>query len=148
MDGSIRLTPRERKALLQEVRRSTDPQRRLRAHILLLLDEERSWTLIAAVLFTSASREKWEKWCQFIFRPGGAPWKNELTPFPQVLLCVLLSRVLKNVASVAVLHQVAGSAALAGIHVGKNGEKWGKNGVREKWCQFISRPGGLPGKMN
>jgi hypothetical protein len=39
MGGSIRLPAAERKALLQEVRRGTDPQRRLRAHLLLLLGD-------------------------------------------------------------------------------------------------------------
>ena len=55
MSGSISLCPRDRKALLGLCRRSADPQVRLRAHILLLLDEGHPWALIAAVLFTSAS---------------------------------------------------------------------------------------------
>jgi hypothetical protein len=37
MDGSIRLIPSERKTLLEHYRKSTDPEVRLRAHILLLL---------------------------------------------------------------------------------------------------------------
>jgi len=55
MDGSIRLSPQERKTLLHEVRRGTDPQRRLRAHILVLLHEGLPWSLIVTVLFTSTS---------------------------------------------------------------------------------------------
>jgi hypothetical protein len=37
MDGSIQLSVHERNVLLQEMRRGTDPERRLRAHLLLLL---------------------------------------------------------------------------------------------------------------
>ena len=55
MSGSIALRARDRKALLELYRTAADPQRRLRAYILLLLDEGHSWALIAAVLFTSAS---------------------------------------------------------------------------------------------
>jgi len=55
MDGSIRLSAQEHNALLQEVRRGTDPDRRLRAHVLLLLDDGWSWNVIVAVLFTSTS---------------------------------------------------------------------------------------------
>ncbi len=62
MCGSIRLRPGERKTLLGECRRGTDPERRLRAHILLLLDDGRSWALIAAVLFTSSSTiNRWRR---------------------------------------------------------------------------------------
>jgi putative transposase len=62
MDGSIRLRPAERKALLEERRRGTDPDCRLRAHILLLLDDGHSWVLIAAVLFTSSSTiNRWRR---------------------------------------------------------------------------------------
>ena len=55
MDGSIRLRPADRKALSEEWRQAATPDRRLRAHILLLLDDGHSWALIAAVLFTSSS---------------------------------------------------------------------------------------------
>jgi putative transposase len=55
MDGSIRLSVQERNVLLQEVRRGTDPERRLRAHILVLLNDGFEWTTILAVLFTSTS---------------------------------------------------------------------------------------------
>jgi putative transposase len=55
MDGSIRLRADERKVLLQEVRSGSDPHRRLRAHILILLDDGWSWSVIVGVLFTSPS---------------------------------------------------------------------------------------------
>ena len=55
MDGSFRLLTHERKALLKEMRRSGDPERRLRAHLLLLLDDGWSWNVIVSVLFTSTS---------------------------------------------------------------------------------------------
>jgi transposase len=55
MDGSIGLKERERKTLLMIVRRGSDPQERLRAHILLLLEDGYPWSLIEAVLFTSSS---------------------------------------------------------------------------------------------
>jgi len=55
MDGSIRLSARERNILLQEARRGSDAQRRLRAHILVLLNDGLSWNVICAALFTSAS---------------------------------------------------------------------------------------------
>jgi transposase len=53
MDGSIKLTAKERKVLLQYYRKSTDPAVRLRAHILLLLAAGTSWSTIATMLFTS-----------------------------------------------------------------------------------------------
>ena len=49
MDGSIGLCARERKMLLQEIRRGTDPHRRLRAHVLLLLNDGWAWNVIVAV---------------------------------------------------------------------------------------------------
>jgi putative transposase len=62
LDGSIRLRPTERKAALQVLRRGTDPELRLRAHILLLLDAGQPWVLIVAVLFTSsATINRWRK---------------------------------------------------------------------------------------
>src|SRR3954447_25990314 len=69
MSGRIRLRPAERKALLGECRRGTDPDRRLRAHVLLLLDDGHPWALIAAVLFTSSSTiNRWRR----RYRGGGA----------------------------------------------------------------------------
>jgi transposase len=62
MDGSIQLRPTERKTLLAMVRRGTDPDRRLRAHIVLLLAEGVSWSLIVSVLFTStATINRWRR---------------------------------------------------------------------------------------
>jgi transposase len=55
MSASISLSRRDRKALLSLYRTAADPQLRLRAHVLLLLDAGYSWALIAAVLFTSTS---------------------------------------------------------------------------------------------
>jgi putative transposase len=55
MMGSISLCRRDRNALLQLYRQTSDPQLRLRAHILLLLDQGQSWAVIATVLFTSTS---------------------------------------------------------------------------------------------
>jgi transposase len=62
MDGSIRLRAAERKTALHAVRCGTDPEFRLRAHILLLLDDGHPWALIAAVLFTSsATINRWRR---------------------------------------------------------------------------------------
>jgi transposase len=70
MDGSIQLPACERKALLQEVRRGTDPRRRLRAHLLLLLGDGQPWATIADVLFTSASTiNRWRR----RYLDGGLP---------------------------------------------------------------------------
>jgi transposase len=55
VSGSISLRRHDRKALVGLYRRASAPQVRLRAHILLLLDQGHSWAVIAAVLFTSAS---------------------------------------------------------------------------------------------
>lgn len=62
MDGSIQLKPAERKRLLEDYRRSTDPAIRLRAHILLLLAQGYPWSQIAAMLFTSTRTiGRWKK---------------------------------------------------------------------------------------
>lgn len=53
MDGSIELSAKERKVLLDTYRKSTCPAIRLRAHILLLLADGYAWREIANVLFTS-----------------------------------------------------------------------------------------------
>lgn len=64
MDGSIHLSAAERNTLLAIVRRGTDPDRRLRAHILLLLNAREPWSVIVAVLFTStATVNRWR--CRF-----------------------------------------------------------------------------------
>jgi transposase len=60
MDGSIRLSAQERKILFEEVRRGIDPGRRLRAHILVLLNDGIPCNTIIAVLFTStATINRW-----------------------------------------------------------------------------------------
>jgi putative transposase len=62
MDGSIRLSATDRKTLLQVYRRGTDPEERLRAHILLLLGDHFAWTVISAALFTSsATINRWRR---------------------------------------------------------------------------------------
>ncbi len=62
MESSISLRSHQRKSLLLQVRRSSHPQQRLRAHILLLLAEGYTWNLIAAVLFTSSSTiHRWQR---------------------------------------------------------------------------------------
>jgi putative transposase len=62
MDGSIRLRVDERKRALHVLRRGSDPELRLRAHILLLLDARQPWVLIVAVLFTSTSTiNRWRR---------------------------------------------------------------------------------------
>jgi putative transposase len=70
MDGSIQLSAQQRKTLLKEVRRCTDPERRLRAHILVLLNDGWPWSTIVAVLFTSSSTvNRWRR----RYRAGGLP---------------------------------------------------------------------------
>lgn len=53
MDGSIQLSPAQRKGLLYFVRNGGDAKRRRYAHILLLLDDRKPWDEIAAYLYTS-----------------------------------------------------------------------------------------------
>ena len=56
MDGnSIRLSCRERKSALQHLRTETRPEMRLRAHLLLLLDDGWARSDIVAALDTSPS---------------------------------------------------------------------------------------------
>jgi putative transposase len=65
MDGSIGLKEQERKTLLKIVRRGSNPEQRLRAHILLLLDDGHSWSVIETVLFTSSSTiNRWRRRCE------------------------------------------------------------------------------------
>src|SRR5262245_54389958 len=60
--SSIRLTASERRALLGRYRRASDPEVRLRAHILLLLDDGYPWVTVGAVLFCSASTiSRWKQ---------------------------------------------------------------------------------------
>jgi transposase len=57
-----RLTPAERRDLLDYYRRSAEPEVRLRAHILLLLDAGHPWATIGAVLFCSSSTiSRWKR---------------------------------------------------------------------------------------
>jgi len=59
---TIRLTSAERQTLLDHYRRSTDPNLRLRAHILLLLDDGHPWATVGAVLFCSLSTvSRWKR---------------------------------------------------------------------------------------
>lgn len=62
MDGSIGVSPADRKSLMHCVRRGTEPEQRLRAHILLLLAQGQTWSVITAVLFTSPSTiDRWRR---------------------------------------------------------------------------------------
>jgi transposase len=59
---SIHLTPADRQVLLGHYRRSADPDVRLRAHILLLLDAGHPWATVSAVLFCSLSTiSRWKR---------------------------------------------------------------------------------------
>jgi len=61
MDGSIVLDDSRSKLLLEIYRKGTDPQLRLRAHILLLLSMGQSWVTISTVLFCStATIARWK----------------------------------------------------------------------------------------
>jgi putative transposase len=53
MTNSIRITPTQRQALVDQYRKGANPRVRLRAHILLLLAEGYSWAVSAGVLFCS-----------------------------------------------------------------------------------------------
>jgi len=58
----LRLTPADRRDLLDHVRRSPEPEVRLRSHILLLLADGHPWATIAAVLFCSTSTiSRWQQ---------------------------------------------------------------------------------------
>lgn len=62
MDGSISLRPGERKALLRHFKSAATHEQRQRAHLLLLLDDGVTWSVIAAVLFTSSSTiHRWQR---------------------------------------------------------------------------------------
>jgi transposase len=59
---SIRLSPKDRNALLGYFRHDLDPQVRQRAHLLLLLDRGYAWSVIAEVLFTSPDTiARWQR---------------------------------------------------------------------------------------
>src|SRR5262249_5488948 len=58
----LNLTLAERRALLDHYRRSADPDVRLRAHVLLLLDAGHPWATVSAVLFCSLSTvSRWKR---------------------------------------------------------------------------------------
>jgi putative transposase len=60
--SSIHLAPAERQELFGHYRRDADPEVRLRAHILLLLDAGHPWATISAVLFCSISTiSRWKR---------------------------------------------------------------------------------------
>jgi putative transposase len=70
MSHSITLTADERAALLDYLRRSPDPALRSRAHIILLLADGLSWSVITAVLFCSSRTvARWQE----RFRQGRVP---------------------------------------------------------------------------
>ena len=93
MDGSIRLLPHERKALLAVVRRGSDPQQRLRAHIVLLLADGCSWAMIVSVLYTStATVNRWRR----RFQQGGLdaimPSPGQRSPWWAALIVLWVTR--------------------------------------------------------
>ena len=62
MDGTIAIRPSDRKVLLNIVKTAGTHEQRLRAHILLLLDDGCTWGTIADVLFTSSSTiNRWRR---------------------------------------------------------------------------------------
>jgi putative transposase len=68
LSHSITLSPDQRATLLRYYRGPTDPRLRLRAHILLLLDDGRPWDDIAAALYCSTRTiARWQQ----RFRHGG-----------------------------------------------------------------------------
>jgi putative transposase len=80
MAFSIPLSSDERNTLLDCYRADPDPQRRLRAHLVLLLDGGYTWAVIAAVLFCSRRTiARWKKRFEqgrveaLLGRPRGAP---------------------------------------------------------------------------
>jgi transposase len=59
---NIHLNPAERQTIFDYHRRAADPEVRLRAHILLLLDAGQPWATISAVLFCSVSTiSRWKR---------------------------------------------------------------------------------------
>jgi transposase len=71
MDGMVRLSGAEVKSLRQIVRLSESGRKRLAAHILLLLAQDCSWSLIARVLLTSPSQIAR---CQKRYQVEGLTW--------------------------------------------------------------------------
>jgi len=54
---SITIAPKERKDLIQKMKRESKPSRRLRMHTVLLAADGRSPTEIARILFCSCTRK-------------------------------------------------------------------------------------------
>ena len=82
MQSSISLDPEDRNALVNQYRRSPDPQVRLRCHIVLLLADGHAWALIAAVLYTSSSTiARWQR----RFQKGGLAALTDRTRRPSLL---------------------------------------------------------------
>ena len=121
MRHCITLTPDERATLLQYLRRSTAPDLRARAHMVLLLADGYSWALICAVLFCSSrTLARWQRRFQegrvaaLLGHPRGAPtrlgprwrdlvvdWVTRHTPrafgfFRSRWCCALLALVLRR----------------------------------------------------
>ena len=70
LSPTIALTADERNTLLEHLRKSPDPQLRQRAHIILLLADGHTWSLITAVLFCSSRTvARWKG----RFEAGGVP---------------------------------------------------------------------------
>ncbi|HXG13299.1 MAG TPA: IS630 family transposase [Gemmataceae bacterium] len=73
--------------MLHEVRRGTNPDIRLRAHILLLLHQQLPWTMIVAVLFTSAATIN--RWRRRYLHGGLAAILQTKPPRPRRWSCFL-----------------------------------------------------------
>src|SRR5262249_43104816 len=79
MDGSIRLTHQQRKALLGVYRSGSNPSVIHRAHVLLLLDDGISYRGIRAFLYVSFD---FIRDCVERFRQGDLPGVKPVTPRP------------------------------------------------------------------
>ena len=80
MSDSITLTADERVALLDHLRHAPQPELRLRAHIILLLADGHSWSLLVAVLYCSTrtiarwqQRFRQDRLAGLLDQPRGAP---------------------------------------------------------------------------
>src|SRR3954453_20112969 len=62
MTRSVTLDPAQRQALLHRYRKDPDPEVRVRAHVLLLLDDGYTWATVATLLFCSSRTiDRWGK---------------------------------------------------------------------------------------
>ena len=84
MDGSIRLSAKERKTVLEYYRKTNDPSIRLRAHLLLLLADGHAWSMIVSVLYTSPSTIA--RWKQRFEQHGWEAILGETRGRPRVFL--------------------------------------------------------------